>query len=236
MVPVASGSDAGGSLRNPAAFCNIVGFRPPSAACLIPRLGLLGRLSAPTDAWVAPLPTWPSHSAPSPGPDPNTPLAINEAGELFRAPLDRSFQRRVAWFKNLGGVPFDARVRAVVEAHRATFESLGCIVEQAVDFSPAEISFRTSARGSTPPTTARCCSAPRRFQGHPQGRNPDRHEPTGQDIARAEIAHSLVWRRFQAFSRSMNTSSSPPPNCPVRRHTPYQPRSAACTSTTTSTG
>ena len=47
----------------------------------------------------------------------------------------------MAWFS---GVPFDPRVRAVVDAHRATFESLGCIVEQAEpDFAPAEISFRT---------------------------------------------------------------------------------------------
>ena len=51
---------------------------------------------------------------------------------------------RVAWFKDLGGVPFDPRVRTIVDAHRATFESLGCIVEQVEpDFSPAEISFRT---------------------------------------------------------------------------------------------
>jgi amidase len=50
---------------------------------------------------------------------------------------------RVAWFKDLGGVPFDARVCTVVDGHRATFESLGCIVEQAEpDFGPADLTFR----------------------------------------------------------------------------------------------
>src|ERR1700676_2248859 len=78
------------------------------------------------------------------GPDRRAPLSINEPGALFARPLDRNFKGvRVAWFKNLGGVPFDPRLRAVVDAQRKIFESLGCLVEQAEpDFAPAEIAFR----------------------------------------------------------------------------------------------
>ena len=144
LAPVVSGSDTGGSLRNPAAFCNVVGFRPsvgrvpnPKAAFAWSTLstsGCLGRSVADL-AYVL------STIA---GPDSRAPLSINEPGELFARPLDRSFKGvRVAWFKDLGGVPFDPRVRAVVDGHRKTFESLGCIVEQAEpDFAPAEIAFR----------------------------------------------------------------------------------------------
>ena len=66
------------------------------------------------------------------GPDSRSPLSINEPGEIFARPLNRSFKGvRVAWFKDLGGVPFDARVRQVGDGHRSTLESLGCVVEQA---------------------------------------------------------------------------------------------------------
>jgi amidase len=51
---------------------------------------------------------------------------------VFANPLDRDLRGvRVAWSPDLGGLPLDRRVRAVLEAQRATFESLGCIVEEA---------------------------------------------------------------------------------------------------------
>src|SRR5262249_10035447 len=142
LVPVATGSDTGGSLRNPAAFCNVVGFRPSIGRVPNPKVafawstlstsGCLGRSVADLAFVLSTIA----------GPDSRAPLSINEPGERFARPLDRSFKGvRVAWFKDLGGAPFDSRVRAIVDGHRATFESLGCIVEQAEpDFSPAEIS------------------------------------------------------------------------------------------------
>jgi amidase len=102
LVPVVSGTDTGGSLRNPAAFCNVVGFRPsvgrvpnPKAAFAWSTLstsGCLGRSVADL-AYVL------STIA---GPDSRAPLSINEPGELFARPLDRNFKGvRVAWFKDL---------------------------------------------------------------------------------------------------------------------------------------
>ena len=38
---------------------------------------------------------------------------------------------RVAWWRGLGGIPFEPEVRRVVDANRAVFEQLGCIVEEA---------------------------------------------------------------------------------------------------------
>src|SRR5260370_31177180 len=111
MVPLASGSDAGGSLRNPAAFCNVVGFRPsigrvpnPKAAfgwSSLSTSGCLGRSVADLALALSTIA----------GPDSRAPLSIDEPGERFARPLDRSFKGvRAACFKDLGGVPFDARI------------------------------------------------------------------------------------------------------------------------------
>jgi amidase len=202
LVPVADGSDAGGSLRNPAAFCNVAGFRPsvgrvpdPQAAFAWSTLstsGCLGRSVADLAFVLSAIA----------GPDPRAPLSIREPGTVFARPLGRSFKGvRVAWFKDLGGVPFDPRVRAIVDGHRATFESLGCIVEQAEpDFAPAEISFRVlRAWNSANAYGALLREHPDAFKDTLKGEIEAGLRLTGAELARAEVAHAHVWRGFQAF-------------------------------------
>jgi len=202
MVPVADGSDTGGSLRNPAAFCNVVGFRPsvgrvpdpnaPFAWSTLSTSGCLGRSVADLALGLSAIA----------GPDPRAPLSIDEPGERFAFPLDTNFKGvRVAWFKDLGGVPFDSRVRAVVDAHRKTFESLGCIVEQAEpDFSPAEISFRIlRAWASANKHGANLKQHPDAFKDTLKAEIEEGLRLSVSDITRAEIAHGQIWRRFQSF-------------------------------------
>lgn len=134
LVPIADGSDLGGSLRNPGGFCNVVGFRPspgrvpswPSEAPWFPFsvLGPLARTVADAALLLSAMA----------GPDPRAPLARAEPGAPFRRPLDRDFRGvRPAWSRNLGGLPVEPRVTAVLEAKRAVFADLGC---ETVDAEP----------------------------------------------------------------------------------------------------
>ena len=116
MVPIADGSDTGGSLRNPAAFCNIVGFRTsPGRVPVWPRELAWSTLSVqgPMARTVADAALMLSAIA---GPDARSPIAIAEPGDGFRRPLARDFRGvRVAWSRDLGGLPIDRRVTAALE-------------------------------------------------------------------------------------------------------------------------
>ena len=140
MVPIADGSDTGGSLRNPAAFCNVVGFRPSPGR--VPRdSGSWSPLSVsgPMARTVADVALFLSAIA---GADLRNPLSI-EDGARFQAPLGRDFTGvRVAWWKGLGGIPFEPEVRRVVDGNRKVFEDLGCRVEEAEpDFTGVDEAF-----------------------------------------------------------------------------------------------
>jgi amidase len=132
MIPIADGSDMGGSLRNPAGYCNVVGLRPspgrvpvwPNATPYIP-LSVEGPM-ARTVGDVALL------LQAMAGYDPRAPLSVGEDPALFAQPLERDLRGlRIAWSSDLGGLPVDPAVTAVVEAQRSTFAALGCVVEEA---------------------------------------------------------------------------------------------------------
>jgi amidase len=131
MVPLADGSDYGGSLRNPPSFCGVVGIRPSPGR--VPNTP--ARLAWQSFAVAGPVARNVSDCAfflsVLAGFDRVSPIAIDEAGARFAQPLGRDFKGvRVAMFKDLG-LPWDPQVKAAVLAQRKTLESLGCIVEEA---------------------------------------------------------------------------------------------------------
>ncbi len=145
LLPIADGSDLGGSLRNPGNFNNIVGFRPsvgmtPTWPTSFPLLGF--SVNGPLARTVPDIALLMSAMVGADARDPSL-LPIDPA--VFRAPLERDFRGvRVAWCPDLGGLPLDASVRTVLEAQRKTFEDLGLIVEDAApDLTDAESIFMT---------------------------------------------------------------------------------------------
>ena len=131
LLPLADGGDMGGSLRNPANFNNVVGFRPspgivPNAPSSLPFGSLT--VSGPMARTVADAALLLSVIA---GADARDPASLPIDAARFAEPLGRDFTGvRVAWCPDLGGLPLDRSVRTVLEARRAVFEELGCIVEE----------------------------------------------------------------------------------------------------------
>src|SRR5262245_4506332 len=151
MVPLADGSDMGGSLRNPPNFCNVVGIRPsPGRVSNVPtRLGWFTlSVPGPVARNVTDCAFFLSILA---GVDHHSPISIDQPGSQFAQPLGRrSFKGvRVAMFRDLG-LPWDPEVKTAVQAQRKVFESLGCIVEdKEPDFSDANECFLAWRHWST---------------------------------------------------------------------------------------
>ncbi|MFF8311604.1 amidase [Streptomyces lydicus] len=146
LQPLADGSDMGGSLRNPASFCNVVGLRPtPGRVPPQPGGNLWDTLAVPGPMGRTVADTALLLSAMA-GPDPRCPLSLETPGAAFRVPLDRELRGlRVAWTPDLGGLaPADPDVLAVLEPQLRVLEELGCRVDTACpDLTGADETFRT---------------------------------------------------------------------------------------------
>jgi amidase len=133
MVPIADGSDLGGSLRNPSSFCGVVGFRPsPGRVPSWPSDDPYDDLSVdgPMGRSVQDAALLLSAIA---GPDPRIPISLPEPGSDFAPPLSSEVSGlNIAWSPDAGGtMPFEPAVIHVVESAAKRFEQLGCALEPA---------------------------------------------------------------------------------------------------------
>ncbi len=147
MVPLAEGSDMGGSLRNPASFCGVVGMRPSLGR--VPEWPLYNQwestsVGGPMARNVGDLALLLSVIA---GPDPRAPHALGEPGSTFAPPLAPASLAglRVACSVDLGGaLVVDHGVADVVRASAARLSDAGATVSEAApDLSLADDTFRT---------------------------------------------------------------------------------------------
>jgi amidase len=144
MLPVADGSDSGGSLRYPAAFCGVVGLRTTPGAVPSGRpgnawsphavLGPMARNSVDAALLMAGIS----------GIDERWPLSWVEDPLVFLAPHDAAIAGvRLGWNDDMGGLPIDSEVRAVHAAARSALEAAGAtIVDVDLDFGDADASWK----------------------------------------------------------------------------------------------
>ena len=144
MIPLADGSDMGGSLRNPANYCNVVGFRvSPGRVPNYPfpvgwyTIAVVGPM-ARTVSDIALMMTAIA------GPDRRDPISIEWPGSLFGESLARDFKgTKIAWSEDMGGLPVDKRITAVLNSQRHIFNDLGCHVDDAEpDWGGADEAFK----------------------------------------------------------------------------------------------
>jgi len=143
MLPVADGSDMMGSLRNPAAYNNIFGFRTSfgrvPAGPSVEVFAHLLAVNGPMGRSVADVAMLLSVMA---GPDSRDPLSIEQDPALFTRPLERDFKgTRLAWLGDFGGyLPMEPGVKELCLESFKAFESFGCKVEEArLNFSPERL-------------------------------------------------------------------------------------------------
>lgn len=142
MLPVADGSDFMGSLRNPAAFCNVLGLRPSFGR--VPAEGFVSDpgVSGPMGRTVRDTAMLLSTIA---GSDQRAPLSVAQDPAIFTEPLEQDLRgTKIGWVGDFDGyLPTEDGMLELCATSFATFTGIGCTVEPVRTALPVERAWRT---------------------------------------------------------------------------------------------
>ncbi|MAI25574.1 MAG: amidase [Spirochaeta sp.] len=202
MVPIADGSDMGGSLRNPASFCHVVGLRPSPGRVPVAgeemaweTLSVLGPMARNVEDVALLL------SAMA-GPDPACPISLDTPGDFFRQGLERDFTGvKVAWSPDFGVLPVDPAVRKVTDSARSVAERVGCeVMEADADWSGADEAFKTLRAWTFAQAFGSLSDEKKALLKDTVRWNLDAGlSLSGQDVARAQVFRSRLYARVAEF-------------------------------------
>ena len=242
MVPLATGSDLGGSLRNPAAFCGVVGFRPSPG--LVPNegrplgwspLSVLGPMGRTVPDACLLLSAMASD-------DSRDPLAYTVHGaevrrpETFARPAEVDLSRlRVALSPDLGFAPTERHIVEVFAERTGLFRhSFARASDTAPDCSGADEAFEILR------AVAFLASHLERVRTRPHDVGPNVRANvaeglryTAEDVARAETLQTALYRRWQAFFAEHDVLLTPSITISPRPWTELYPAEIDCRPTRT---
>lgn len=143
LLPVADGSDFGGSLRNPAAFCNVYGMRPsagrvpfgPSNEVFLKQLSYEGPMGRTPRDVAQMLSVIAGHDA-------RVPLSLGDDPAVFAQPLDADLRgTRIGWLGDWNGyLPMEPGILELCEQALTDLKAVGCEVDAyRVPFDPARL-------------------------------------------------------------------------------------------------
>ncbi len=203
MVPLADGSDLGGSLRNPAAFCGVVGFRPsPGRVPAVgdgdpwdpyPVLGPMARSVSDTALMMSVIG----------GADPRAPLSGTASAKSF-AELPEVDLRgvKIGWNEDVDGLPIEPEISAVLSRLKPRLIELGAeLVEIELDLSGADEVFQTYR------SLGILADHSGHLRSHPELLKPEIHDElrwaqalTVEEIVRAAELRTALWTRMMELT------------------------------------
>ncbi len=214
MLPIADGSDSGGSLRYPASFCNVVGMRPTPGRVASGRLGngwtphgVLGPMARTSDDVALLL-------AGMAGPDPMAPMSIAEDGARFvDVAADGPAGVRIGWSADAAGVPISAEVAAVMRDTRKALADAGYEI---VDLDLSETLAGAEHAWETIEMFNFYASYRSEADAHPEQMRPDllRNIRQGERVTASDLADALairtdVYRRTERLFSDVDAIITP---------------------------
>ncbi|MBN34855.1 MAG: amidase [Rhodospirillaceae bacterium] len=206
QVPIATGSDLGGSLRIPASFCGVVGYRPtpgvvakgPDPGCFadMPVVGPMAR-DVPDTAFMLDAMTGTDHRDPLSRAEPHVPFL----DQVHRALDNGDVPGRIGYSPDLKVTPVDAEVDALCRAGLRQLEVLGCeITDTDLDLSDGPEAFHTfRALGFATGHEHELLSDPDKLKPENRWNTRKGLDLTIEEVIRANRARGAVYHRVTAF-------------------------------------